>query len=162
MATAINTGKVMGRRSVRFNSPEDIARDVEQLAKAKEIKGLGNWSAGQVFEHLAISFNNSIDGFPDFVPFYLRFVVRTFFKKKLLYGKVSPGFKVPAKGAALLPPPVTQQQGLDDFRKAFKRFQTETKRSAHPALGQLTPEEWKSFHCRHSEMHLSFLIPAQG
>ena len=26
---------------------------------------------------------------------------------------------------------------------------------------QLTVEEWEQLHCRHSELHLSFLLPAQ-
>ena len=63
MTTAIDTGKVSGRCKPQFNSLEDILADVELLARSPTIKTLGNWSAGQTFEHLARNFNKSIDGF---------------------------------------------------------------------------------------------------
>ena len=50
--TRIDTGKVAGRRELHFNSLEDILADVDRLASSREIKTLGNWSAGQIFEHV--------------------------------------------------------------------------------------------------------------
>ena len=60
--TRIDTGKVAGRRELHFNSLDDILADVDRLASSREIRTLGNWSAGQIFEHVARVMDKSIDG----------------------------------------------------------------------------------------------------
>jgi hypothetical protein len=65
MTPTIETAKVVGRRMLRFETLDDIARDVETLAAANEIKTLGNWTAGQLLQHLAIVMNSAIDGMPN-------------------------------------------------------------------------------------------------
>jgi len=74
--TAINTGKVQDRRTLRFESLDEILAEVERLAIAKEVRPLGNWSSGQVVQHLAMTLDNSIDGFPSFVPLPIRLFMR--------------------------------------------------------------------------------------
>jgi hypothetical protein len=160
MSTSIATGKVTGRRQLHLSSIEDIVADVDTLAKAKEIRCLGNWSAGQVLKHLTTVMNGSIDGIPQFVPGVVRFICRKFLKNRFLNKPMGAGFKLPRKGEALLPPPTSLQEAVQGFRQAAARLQTETKRAPHPALGQLTVPEWNQLHCRHSELHLSFLIPS--
>ncbi len=46
-----------------------------------------------------------------------------------------------------------------NLRQAIHRLQTEEKRAPNPVLGKLTREEWDRLHCRHAELHLSFLVP---
>ncbi len=160
MATAIDTAKVTGRRQLRFNSLDDILADVDRLARAREIQTLGNWSAGQVLQHLATSLNKSIDGYENPVPAILRIPLRLFMKRTFLTKPLSSGFKLPPKaqtemwsGAATLP------EGVEALRRAIARLRSETHREPHPVIGALTVDEWNQFHCRHCEMHLSFLIP---
>jgi Protein of unknown function (DUF1569) len=160
MADPIDTTKVTGRRQLQFDSLQDIVADVEQLAKAREIRSLGNWSPGQVLKHLTIVMNGSIDGNLAKMPGIIRFIMSLGFKKKFLNKPMSAGFQLPARGAALLPPPTTWEEGLQGFRDAARRLQTENKRESHPVLGRLTTEEWEQLHCRHSALHLSFLVPA--
>jgi Protein of unknown function (DUF1569) len=163
MATAIDTGKVTGRRSLHFNSLDDILADVEHLAASPGIKTLGNWSAGQTFEHLATNFNKSIDGFDNLMPVVVRVVFRTLMKKQFLIRPMSAGFKLPAKSLKELVPDATSfETGLQDIRQAIRRLQTETKRSLMPVLGPLTVDEWNQLHCRHAELHLSFLTPVDS
>ena len=159
MSTPINTAKITGRRQLRFESIDDILADVNQLAKAKEVRCLGNWSSGQVLKHLTIVMNGSMDGIPRAFSGFLRFFVRLIMKKRFLNKPMPPGFKLPEKATALLPPPTTWEEGLEGIRKAIGRLKTETKREPHPVLGPLTVEEWTQVHCRHSELHLSFLVP---
>ena len=59
----------------------------------------------------------------------------------------------------MLPPPTSWDVALANFRRAMQRLQTETRRMPHPAFGPLTADEWERLHCRHSELHLSFLVP---
>jgi hypothetical protein len=160
MSTAIDTAKVTERRQLHFNNIEDILADVNQLACCREIKPLGNWSAGQIFQHLATVMNKSIDGFDTHLPAPLRFGLRLLFKNKFLYKPMSAGFKLPKKTAEeLVSPPISVEDGVAHIRQAIHRLQTETKRSPSAAIGPLTLDEWTQLHCRHSELHLSFLVP---
>jgi hypothetical protein len=161
MVDTIDTGKVTGRRQLQFTSLDDIQADVNRLADAKQIRTLGNWSADQVLKHLATVMNYSIDGFRHRAAGPVRFFIRLFFKRRILTRGMSAGFKLPAAARAHLVPPATDlADGLANIRQALARLRTETPRAEHPVLGALTPEEWIQLHCRHSELHLSFLVPA--
>jgi hypothetical protein len=159
-APPINTTSVVGRRQLTFNQLADVLADVEMLANAKQIRHLGNWPPGQVLEHLTHVMNGSIDGFPQRPPRVIRFFLRLLFKKRFLTRPMSPGFNLPRRMEAnMVPAAVPFPEALERFRRAFQRLQTETPGAEHPALGAFTPEEWQVVHCRHSELHLSFLIP---
>jgi hypothetical protein len=160
MSSTINTSQVAERRQLHFNNLDDILADAEGLAKSGSVRNLGNWSPGQVVQHVAIVMNKSIDGFVWRMPLPLRFIARTFLKRKFLTRPMKPGFKLPSHASAELgPPPTSFEDGLQSLRQAVGRLKTTTNRSAHPAFGQLTAQEWNQIHCRHSEMHLSFLVP---
>jgi hypothetical protein len=161
MPDSINTAKVQSRRQLRFQCIDDIAADVERLAACKELRALGNWSSGQVLEHLASTMDNSIDGFPNFVPAPIKLFLRLFLKRRFLTKPMPPGFKLPAKAEKMLPGETSWDTALTNFRRAMQRVKTETHRSPHPAFGPMTADEWNQIHCRHSELHLSFLLPAQ-
>lgn len=157
--TAIDTAQVKGRRELHFASVDDILADVERLASAQEIRALGNWSPGQVFKHLAILMNGSIDGIDHQLPGVVQLLLRLFLKNRLLNKPMPPGFQLPRTASAIIPPETTVEAGLANIRQAIGRLKVETASGRHPALGQLTREEWHKLHCRHSELHLSFLIP---
>ncbi len=160
MATVIETGKVTSRRTLHFETLEDILADVALLAKSREIRALGNMSAGQIFKHLSTTMEKSIDGYTTELPAPVRAVFRLLLKNKFLNKPMSAGFQLP-KGAQaeLIPGSTGLDEGLEDIRRAIKRLQTESKRAPSPVLGPLTRDEWNQLHCRHSELHLSFLIP---
>lgn len=160
MASAIDIGKVAERRQLNFGSLDDILADVERLAQSKDIRTLGNWSAGQVLKHLAIVMTKSMDGFINRLPAPVRFMIRLLFKRRFLTKPMSMGFKLPGKSEAeLVPPATTLDDGLQSIRYAIKRLQKENKRAPNAVLGPLTVEEWNQLHCRHAELHLSFLVP---
>jgi hypothetical protein len=158
-AAMIDTTKVEGRRRLHFETLDDIGANVEQLARG-HVRSLGNWTPGQVLQHLSLAMTYSIDGFPTRAPFFLRMLGKVF-KKRILSKGMSPGFKLGEKDArALVPGPTNWEDGLTAFRTALKRMQTETTRAPHGFFGFLTHEEYIQLHCRHSELHLSFLVPA--
>jgi hypothetical protein len=160
MVTAINTGKVTGRRTLHFQTIEDILADVDRLASSREIGTLGNLSAGQIFKHLSTTMEKSIDGYRSQLPAPLRFVFRLLFKNAFLNKRMSAGFTLP-KGAQaeLVPGPTGTDEAAQDIRRVIRRLQTESNRAPSPVLGPLTRDEWNRLHCRHAELHLSFLIP---
>ena len=108
---------------------------------------------------MAFVMNYSIDGFPAQAPWPFRIIARLFLKRRFLTRPMAAGFKLPRQATHLLPPPTTWEDGLRNFRQAFRRLAAETKRMPHPAFGPLNVEEWTQLHIRHSELHLSFLVP---
>jgi hypothetical protein len=160
MTTAIDTTKVTERRQLHFDSLDDILADVDRLATSKQIRTLGNWSAGQALKHVGTAMHKSIDGFTHRPPWVIRFVIRTFFKRRFLNKPMAPGFKLPERAAVeLIPGETSLQEGLDCVRQGIRRLQTDAKREPHAVFGRLTEDEWIRLHCRHCELHLSFLIP---
>jgi hypothetical protein len=161
-ATVIDTGKVTNRRQLHFNSLDDILADVDRLASSREIRTLGNWSAGRILKHLATVMNKSIDGFDSLLPGVVRALFRLLMKQRFLTKPMGAGFKLPERAAKeLVPSETTLEEGLQSIRQAIKRLQTEQKRAPSAVLGPLTAEEWNQLHCRHCELHLSFLVPAE-
>jgi hypothetical protein len=161
-ATApIDTAKVTGRRALHFNSLEDILAEVDRLASGREITTLGNWSAGQIFEHVARNMDKCIDGYDHKLPAIMRFILGLTMKSRLMNEPMAPGFKLPRKAAVeLVAPATSMEDGLAHIRKAIHRLQTDPNRVPSPFLGPMTREDWDKIHCRHAELHFSFLIPA--
>jgi hypothetical protein len=155
---AIDTAKVQNRRQLKFDRLEDILAEVDRLNQGK-VKTLGNWSSGQILCHLATVMNQSIDGSPVHFSLPLRILGRLM-KGRVLNKGMQPGFQLKGQAAdVLLPPPTNWEEGLSKFRAAIGRLQTETKREPSPFLGAMTREDWDKLHCRHAELHLSFLSP---
>ena len=156
----INTAKVEGRRKLRFASFDELLADVDRLTSGP-VKVLGNWSPGQIFRHLAIAYNSSIDGFAVTFPLHLRLMAKLF-RNKLLTMQMPAGFKLPRSGASTLEPSATAtKDGAAELRAAVARLQREPERAKHPMFGELSREEWDRVHLAHANLHLSFLIPAR-
>ncbi len=164
MSAAINTAKVAGRRTLRFDTLDAVAADVETLAAAREVKALGNWTPGQILKHLALVMHSQIDGMPNRMPWYVRamlVVMRPIFLKKMLRDGMSAGFRLPSDVEAIVVPSstTTWDEGLAAIRKAIQMLKTETKREPSPFMGNLSLADSNLLQCRHSELHLSFLVP---
>jgi hypothetical protein len=156
---AVVTTKVTGRRELRFNCLDDILADVEQLNNG-QVKALGNWSSGQVLRHLVIIMNGSMDGLRSRPPWFIRLIGKMV-KRRMLTKPMSAGFKLPAKALEELGPgPTEWADGVRQFRESVRRLKTEAGRAPSPFMGAMTREEWDQLHCRHAELHLSFLVPA--
>jgi hypothetical protein len=154
----VNTAKVVGRRNLNYASLDELLADADRMS-AGPVKALGNWSAGQIFRHLARAFNASIDGFTVTFPWYLCVLARVF-RKKLVAGPMPPGFKLPAKGASdLEPEPTPAEAGLAELHAAVDRLGREPHRASHPLFGDLDRETWNTIHLKHASLHMSFLVP---
>ena len=154
----IDTATVQGRRQLHFNTLDDILADVERLNQVK-IRALGNWSPGQNLKHVVTVMDWCIDGAPVKAPFYIR-IFGWFIKNRFLTQPMSAGFGLPKATAAYLVPGETSwEEGLRHFRGSMQRMKTESQRKPSSFLGALTREQWDQLHCRHCELHLSFLIP---
>ena len=156
MATAtapVNTKAVDGRRTVRYESLNDLLEDAERLANC-EARTLGNWTQGQIYKHLAQALDVSIDG-ADLMPAPMRFVLNLLFKKKFLSKAIPAGFKAPEK---FVPDETSVDEGLAALRTAVARQNEVSDRAPHPGFGKISRAEWDLFHLRHAEMHMSFIV----
>jgi Protein of unknown function (DUF1569) len=153
---SVNTAKVDARRKLDYKSFDELLADADRLSSGN-VKTLGNWSPGQIFQHLAIAFNGSIDGFPAGFPWIIR-VMGRLFKKKLISGPMPAGLKVPKNFAkVVMPEPIATEVGLANLHAAVSRLKQSQNRAEHPVFGDISREEWDSIHLKHANLHMSFL-----
>ncbi len=156
----IQTSKVSDRRTLSFQSLDDILADAEALA-AGDIRTMGNWTSGQIVDHVAALIELSIDGFTMKAPLPLRIFGRLM-RNMALNKPMRPGFKMPKKFAAMAPRPDVQwDAALARLRSVGQRVRDgEQMQHPSPMLGRMSHEDWVKLHCRHAELHFSFMHPA--
>lgn len=154
-----NTKRVTGRRQLHFNSLDDILADAEQLTSGP-IKAAGNWSPGQIFEHLARGYTLPLDGVVLPIPFYVRWGARMMLGIFLRNGMPA-GIKLDGESAQALVPPdsITPQTGLADLRQGVALWKAKTSVPRHSVFGNISDDQWTQVHLRHAELHMSFLSP---
>jgi len=159
-ASRVNTRKVQGRRTLSFKAIDDAILDAERIAAADQAgkaRTLGNWTVGQNLNHVATWANYAFDGAPMQAPWFVRAISRTF-KNRFLTKGLPAGGNIPrVSGGTFGTEMVPTDQALDNFRKAFSRFRSETPTAPSPAFGSLTRDEYIALNLRHAELHLSFV-----
>lgn len=155
-----STALPLKRRTVSYRGYEMILADAERLAVGS-YETVGNWSFGQILEHLAKSFESSIDGSGQKLSFPVRMFGGLFLKGRFLNHTLPSGFTFPGGSQSPFAPAAdtTTQAGLDALRRACQRCRTEKQRSFHPLFGRLDTPEWDRFNLRHAELHMSFVVP---
>lgn len=154
--TDVDTRKV-ARRDVHFERIDDLLADVDGLGSAPVTAG--NWSAPEIVQHVALVIDASLDGFVGRAPRYLRLIV-PLFKKRVLTKPMPAGLKIPATIERIAPDPATTwSAAVEHLRNSVRRFREQDRLHPSPLLGALSHNEWEQLHCRHAEMHFSFLMP---
>ncbi len=138
---------------------DDIQADVESL-QGSAIRTTGNWTAAQIVQHVTDVITLSVDGFGFKFAWPLR-VLGRLLRAKALTKPMRPGFSVPRAMRRTFPSDqLPLDQAVEGLRRAIGRAKSERMTVASPILGPLTHEQWEQLHCRHAEMHLSFIQPA--
>jgi len=154
-----NTKSVKNRRKVKYATLGEILADAERLADG-EIEAMGNWSAGQIFHHLGSTLKASVDGFGDArLPAHIA-VMGRLMRPIFLRVPPPPGVKAPPSVANVfaVPNEVSIEEGLALLREQTQRAQQPGAMNAKsPLVGSIGPVKWEMFHCRHAELHMSFL-----
>jgi len=159
MTSAIKTRKVDGRRSLRFARMTDVLADVDALDEAPARRSLGNWSPAQNVDHVASVIDASLDGFPiEKMAWPLRLMGKLL-RDRALTRPMSAGFKVPGGMSNMVPAPdLAWSKAVDHMRHTIGRIEAGTRMERpSPLLGPLGHEQWCQLHCRHAELHLSFI-----
>ena len=157
----IDTKRVVGRRTVHYRDLADLVSDAENLAAGK-VATLGNWTFGQILQHLTDGMNGAFTGFGFQAPWFVRTFVAPFVKNQLLTKGMSPGIQLPKRAESLLPADVPADVALQNLRSAVARMQSEVPTSRHPFFGRLAAQEWRSLSLRHAELHMSFVVPKES
>ena len=101
----------------------------------------------------------AVDGTDVRVPFYIRWFA-PLLKNRMLNKPMRPGFQLPKQVVDKIVPSgdVDSQDALQHLERAVERLKTEEHREPHLALGRLTRQQWDLLHCRHAELHFSFVL----
>jgi hypothetical protein len=160
----IDTKRIKDRRSLRFESLDEVLRDAEMLAEAERrgtLRATGNWSLGQTLGHLAYWANAPFEGYPPMprMPWLIRKLL-PLFKNRFLNKGLPVGARirgVPDGTFGL--EPMDTDAALAMLRPAFDRIAREQPTAPNPIFDHMTHEEWIKLNLRHAELHLSFFHP---
>jgi Protein of unknown function (DUF1569) len=158
----IDTAKVAGRRELQFNSIDDALAEVDRLAaleRAGQLEPLGNWTCGQVFNHLGTWAEFAFKPNPLKPPLFIRWILKGM-KNRFIHAPMNVGAHIPrTKDGTLGTEPCTVEEGLHRLRSALLRLKSEKPTQPNVIFGELTHDEWINMNLRHVELHLSFLKP---
>ncbi|MCA9286624.1 MAG: DUF1569 domain-containing protein [Phycisphaerales bacterium] len=145
------------RTGLHFDNLEAILADAERVALKPGVKTTGNWTPGQIVEHVTLVIDTCMEGFPSSGSWLLRAILRLM-KGSVLRKPMRSGFKIP-KGFEVMSPPAgtDAKQAVDHLRRSIAKFRTCDRFYPSPILGTMTSEEWEMLHCRHAEMHFGFM-----
>lgn len=153
--------KTVARRDITYATLDELIADAEKAA-ATNAPTTGNWSKGQIFEHVARVMDMNIDGFPFKVNWFFRLVSSKILLKRFLKNGMPSGFK-PSKSVAtkLMPDDTDEQTALQHLRTAVERMKSLDHNIDHAFFGNLNPDEARAINCRHAELHMSFIVDAE-
>lgn len=159
----VNTRRVV-RRQVKLACFDCLRSELDRVETAHHagtLRTLGNWSAGQILQHISKFMRYAIDGFPPGgPPWILKVIAQILFKRKAIEGRPPPaGIKLPEGAAYLLPDDaVSFEDGLGALREQIARIER-GEHFSHPSplFGALTHEQWMKLQLGHATMHLGFL-----
>jgi hypothetical protein len=145
-------------RQLNLVEYSDVADEIALLL-SQDYEPLGQWSLGQVCDHLSYYYRGSLDGFDFKLPWLVRTFVGPFFLRRILStGTMKPGLQtIPAsvpKGD------VNEESAINEALRLLERLDRPPgPEQPSPFFGKLTPEQWKRLHLIHSAHHLGFLLP---
>ena len=150
--------KKLERRTLTFSSLHQIMPEVDCLLRNGHTT-LGQWSLGQIFNHLTDSMTFSVQGFPRLAPWIIRKTIGPIMLSRILKKGVFPsGLMLPKKFA---PKPGAEPRAeAEALRAAINYYASYTgKMSAHPLSDKFTRAQWDRLHAIHCAHHLGFVLP---
>jgi hypothetical protein len=145
------------RRALKFSNLDQVMPDVDNLLRGNET--VGNWTLGQICNHLTKDFRGSLEGYEFTVPWIFRTLFGPVARKNVFQKAIIPeGARVPK---IFLPNPGLDDRAEAEALRAAIHIYTMRKGplSPHPFFGKLTDNEWNELFCLHCSHHLSFALP---
>jgi hypothetical protein len=160
----IETRRVVERRTLQFAGFDDLRADLRRIADAERRGGLrrtGNWSAAQVFNHVAAWMEYPFTGYPMTPPSWpIRIMARAMLGR-VLNRPLAAGFRLPRApdgtyGADDGPLEAAEARLL----RAADRLERQCPVVPNPVFGRMTHAQWQRLNLAHAELHFSFLHPS--
>lgn len=152
------TQATVGRRALTFATLDQVMPDVDRLLPGHST--VGNWSLGQICNHLSSAVTASVEGIAFKAPWLLRKTVAPIVLKRMLRtGRMPEGVKLPEH---FWPKPgVDARAEAEALRAAIRLFAAHAGPVAdHPFFGRMDRDRWDQLHRIHCAHHLSFVLPA--
>lgn len=165
MSTSVVDTKKAERRKLRFETLDAMlaeARRVADAERAGRLRRTGNWTAGQVFGHLAGWATGCFDGFPPDVrpPPWILKKIFCLMKGQFLNKGLPVGIRIRGvEGGTKFTEPLSLDEGLARLERAAARLKSEAIRVPSPVFGDMSRDEWTKITLRHAELHMGFLHP---
>jgi hypothetical protein len=154
-----STGQTtLQRRTLEFRSPDEVIADLRRLEQEGYLR-LGNWTLGQVCDHLAIFFRGSLEGFGKPFPWPVRVLLGKPMLASIMRKRgFRTGLKVPRR---FLPgEPGDDAEAVARLVGLVERFRDHPgEYEPSPIFGRLSRGQWTDLHLIHSAHHLGFLVP---
>lgn len=153
------------RRQLRFESIDDVRREIDRIVAAEQAGTLritGNWSPGQAFGHLASWINYGWDGYPpELQPNWIVRLLLRRLVKRIAHDGYPAGSRIPRIAEGTFATQVfTTEDGARRLRDALDRLERREPVQFHsPAFGQVSDDVRIAMQLRHAELHLSFFWP---
>ena len=157
--------RTVPRRTLHFDRLGDALADLQRLAGGR-LDATGNRSPEEIVTHLAVAIELNLDGIdPSIIPLPLRVVGRVAggpIGRYLASHPMRPGVTTGPAATSVFWPAVDGDlpDTIDRYAAAIRRLHQADTLPKHPLFGTMSPEQAEQFHCRHAELHLSFLHPA--
>ena len=148
------------RRNLRFESLDDLVADAEGVLSVPH-ETTGNWNASQIVGHVTDLIAVANGHRTLHVPWPLRLAGRVAKRFGLLNRPIKPGFKAPGGVQQRVQEHAgkTPEQALAYLRSEAQHAENHAMTRPNPFFGRLTHDQWETLHCRHAELHFSFMRP---
>jgi hypothetical protein len=145
-----------GRRTLRFDSLDEVMPDVERLLEGHST--VGAWSLAQICRHLATVMSRTVD-LPASTPHDPSRWAGEEGKRQFFESGVVPE-GIPTSPSLLPAEALDEREEAEGLRQAIAHYNASPGPVVpHVLFGFLTREEWDRFHCAHAAHHLSFAVP---
>ena len=150
------------RRSLRLSTLDEILQDAEAITAGPH-HTTADWTAAQNIWHVTFLIDGAVNGIPIRMPFFVPWVMRLVMKRRALARGFPTGLQPPAvlrkRVKPIMPPAdVTLEDALAYLRSSVAAA-SKPGAMTHPSpvFGPMTHAQWLQFHCRHAELHFSFI-----
>jgi hypothetical protein len=145
------------RRPLSFDTLDRVMPDVDRLLAGH--RTVGQWTLGQICNHLASGLIGSVEGFAGQAPWLLRMTLGRVVRRQVLgSGRMAAGLKLPERFQPR--PGLDARAEAEALRAALHLYSASLEAPVpHPFFGSMTRDEWTRFHCIHCAHHLSFVLP---
>ncbi len=164
-APQVDTRKA-ARRPLKFTTTAELRAELDRLERAHRagtLRKTGNWTPGEIFDHLGKVIEFAFDGFPPGhnPPIFVRLMGRAL-KGYMSSGRtLPPGFVLSPDAAYMMPTPgASFDVGLARLRRTLDRLDSgERLEQLSPAFGVMGHDRWLRLHFGHAQHHLGYLWP---